>query len=59
MIRQVIRARADQRRVVEVRLPGAAGKAMAAGGTLSREPGQRGTQTFAAWLREQQASETL
>lgn len=59
MIRQVVRARADQRRVIEVRLPGAAGKAMAAGGTLPHEPGQRGTQTFAAWLREQQASETL
>jgi uncharacterized protein YbjT (DUF2867 family) len=59
MIRQVIRARGDRRRVIEVRLPGAAGKAMAAGGTLPGEPGPRGTQTFAAWLREQQASGTL
>ncbi len=59
MIRQVIRARGDRRRVIEVRLPGAAGKAMAAGDTLPDEPGQRGTQTFAAWLREQQANGTL
>lgn len=59
MIRQVVRVRGDRRRVIEVRLPGAAGKAMAAGGALPDEPGQRGTQTFAAWLREQQASGTL
>lgn len=59
MIRQVIRARGKRRRVIEVRLPGAAGKAMATGGTLACEPGPRGTQTFAAWLHEQQARGTL
>lgn len=59
MVRQVARARGDRRRVIEVRLPGAAGKAMAAGGILADEPGQRGMQTFAGWLREQQASGTL
>jgi uncharacterized protein YbjT (DUF2867 family) len=59
MMRQVIRARGEQRRVIEVRLPGAAGKAMAAGGTLPDRPGQRGTQAFAAWIGEQQASGTL
>ena len=59
MVRKVVRARGGQRRVIEVRLPGAAGKAMAAGGALPDEPGQRGTQTFAEWLREQQASGAL
>ena len=59
MIRQVIRARGDRRRVIDVRVPGAAGKAMATGGILPGERGQRGTQTFAAWLREQQASGSL
>jgi uncharacterized protein YbjT (DUF2867 family) len=57
MIRQVAVAQGDRRRVIEVRLPGAAGKAMAAGAAaLAEGPGQRGTQTFAAWLCEQQAS---
>jgi uncharacterized protein YbjT (DUF2867 family) len=59
MVRRVVRARGDRRRVIEVRLPGAAGKAFAAGGALPDEPGQRGTQTFAEWLREQQVSGTL
>lgn len=59
MIRQVVRARGERRRVIEVRLPGAAGKAMAAGAVLADGPGQRGTQTFAAWLGELQASGTL
>jgi uncharacterized protein YbjT (DUF2867 family) len=59
MIRQVIHARGARRRVIEVRVPGAAGKAMATGGILPGKPGERGMQTFAAWLREQQASGTL
>jgi hypothetical protein len=59
MVRQVVSARGDRRRVIEVRMPGAARKAMATGDALPDEPGQRGTQTFAAWLREQQASGTL
>jgi nucleoside-diphosphate-sugar epimerase len=42
-----------------VRVPGAAGRAMATGAALPDEPGQRGTQTFAAWLGEQQARGTL
>ena len=53
MIRQVVRARGDRRLVVSVRVPGAAGKAMAAGGGLPAGPGLRGTQTFAGWVIEQ------
>jgi uncharacterized protein YbjT (DUF2867 family) len=59
MVRQVIRARGGGRQVIEVRVPGRAGQAMAAGGALPDEPGQRGRQTFAEWLREQAASGAL
>jgi uncharacterized protein YbjT (DUF2867 family) len=59
MVRQVVRTREDRRHVIEVRLPGAAGRAMAAGGILPSVPGPRGRQTFAEWLSEQQASGTL
>jgi uncharacterized protein YbjT (DUF2867 family) len=59
MIRQVVRKRGDRRAVVSVRAPGAAGKAMAAGGGLPGGPGLRGTQTFAGWLTEQAEQGTL
>jgi uncharacterized protein YbjT (DUF2867 family) len=59
MIRQVVRARGDSRVVVSVRLPGAAGRAMAAGGGLPGGPGLRGTQTFADWATEQRARGAL
>ena len=59
MIRQVVRARGDRRLVASVRLPGATGKAMAAGGGLPDRPGLRGTQTFADWVTEQRARGTL
>jgi len=59
MIRQVVRARGDRRLVVSVRLPGATGKAMAAGGGLPGRPGLRGTQNFADWLTEQRARGAL
>src|SRR5208282_3878113 len=59
MIRQVVRARGDRRLVVSVRVPGAAGKALAAGGGLSGRPGLRGTQTFTDWVTEQRARDTL
>jgi uncharacterized protein YbjT (DUF2867 family) len=59
MIRQVARARGDRRPVVSVRLPGAAGKAMAAGGGLPEGPGLRGTQAFTDWVAEQRARGTL
>ena len=59
MIRQVVRARGDRRLVVSARLPGAVGKAMAAGGGLPGRPGLRGMQTFADWLTEQRARGAL
>ena len=59
MIRQVVRARGNRRLVVSVRVPGAAGKAMAAGGGLPSGPGLLGTQTFADWVTEQRARGTL
>ena len=59
MIRQVVRARGDRRAVISARLPGATGRAMAAGGGLPDRPGLRGTQTFADWLSEQRAEGTL
>ncbi len=59
MIRQVVRWRGDRRSVVSVRVPGAGGKAMAAGGGLSARPGLRGTQTFTDWVSEQRARGTL
>jgi uncharacterized protein YbjT (DUF2867 family) len=59
MVRQVVRAREDRRLVVSVRVPGATGKAMAAGGGLPRGPGPRGTQPFADWVAEQRARGTL
>jgi hypothetical protein len=59
MIRQVVRARGDRRLIVSVRLPGATGKAMAAGGGLPARPGLRGTQTFADWVTGQRARGTL
>jgi hypothetical protein len=47
-----------RRRVIEVRLPGAAGKAVAAGGNLPGPDVPRGTQTFADWLAAQQREGT-
>lgn len=52
MVRRVAAARGLRRRIVGLRLPGAAGKAMAAGGNLPAKPGMRGTQTFTEWLAE-------
>jgi uncharacterized protein YbjT (DUF2867 family) len=51
MIRQVLRARGARRRVIQVPLPTAAGRAMAAGGNLPGPAAELGTQTFAEWLR--------
>jgi hypothetical protein len=59
LVRQVARARGDKRRVIEVRVPGSAGKAMAAGGSLPGLEAPRGTQTFADWLGERQDAGTL
>lgn len=50
LARRVSRARELGRRVVPVRLPGAAGVAMRDGGLLPVEDGPRGRLTFDAWL---------
>lgn len=55
MIRQLNSGQGARRRVFEVRLPGAAGKAMAAGGNLPGPEAPRGIQTFADWLAEHRA----
>lgn len=50
LARRVSRARGLGRRVVEVPLPGAAGRAMRRGGLLPRDQGPRGVVTFEEWL---------
>lgn len=50
MMRRVVQARGDRRRVLALRIPGAAGKALAKGGLLPGLDGLRGRQTFAQWL---------
>ena len=55
MARRVERARGGRRRVVGVRLPGAAGRAMAGGGLLPTGDHRRGTLTFADWLASEDA----
>lgn len=64
LVRQVADARAargrgGKRRVIEVRVPIAAVKAMATGGSLPGPDVPRGTQTFADWLGEQEEAGTL
>ncbi|SFF57246.1 Uncharacterized conserved protein YbjT, contains NAD(P)-binding and DUF2867 domains [Actinacidiphila alni] len=48
--RRYLRAAGRRRLVLPVRLPGAAGSEMAAGGLLPEGAGPRGTQTFDEWL---------
>lgn len=50
MVRRLHRARGGRGIVLPLRLPGAAGRAMATGGLLPTGPGPRGTLTFDAWL---------
>ncbi|WP_309647176.1 3-beta hydroxysteroid dehydrogenase [Nocardioides sp.] len=50
LARRVSRAQGTRRRVVPVRLPGAAGAAMRDGGLLPVADGPRGDLTFDAWL---------
>jgi uncharacterized protein YbjT (DUF2867 family) len=60
LVRRVARARGPRRLIIPVRLPGAVGRAMAAGGLLPAGDGPRGTQTFSEWLggrRGQEESE--
>lgn len=53
LVRRYLAATSRRAVVVPVTMPGAAGKAMRAGGALPTGPGPRGTQTFDAWLAEQ------
>jgi uncharacterized protein YbjT (DUF2867 family) len=53
MVRRVARARGGRRLIIGIRLPGAPGRAMAAGGLLPAGDGPRGTQTFSEWLEGQ------
>ncbi len=58
LVRKMAVARGDRRRVVQVRVPGKTGRALAGDGNLPAGPGLRGTQTFEDWLAGQQAGET-
>jgi uncharacterized protein YbjT (DUF2867 family) len=50
LVRAVLEARGTKRLVLPLRVPGAAGKAMAGGALLPTGQGQRGRQTFEDWL---------
>ena len=50
MARRLAKARGLRRRVLPIRVPGKAGRAMAEGALLPTEPGTRGRQTFDEWL---------
>lgn len=52
LARRFSKARGLGRRVVPVRLPGAAGKAMRSGALVPASDGQRGRTTFTEWLAE-------
>lgn len=53
MVRRLRDARGSRRPVLALRIPGAAGKAMAGGGLLPQGDGHRGELTFADWLVSQ------
>lgn len=53
LVRRVAEMRGLHRRIVEFTMPGAAGRALAAGGALPNGRSLRGTQTFDQWLRRQ------
>ena len=50
LVRQVAEARHERARVIAVKLPGAAGKAMTDGSLIPKDPWRLGTQTFDDWL---------
>jgi hypothetical protein len=52
LVRQLLRSRGSRRIVLPIRVPGAAGRAMASGGLLPTGPGPRGRQTFTDWLAD-------
>jgi uncharacterized protein YbjT (DUF2867 family) len=51
LARRLLRTRGSHRKVLPVRLPGAAGGQLIAGGLLPTGPGPRGIQTFQEWLQ--------
>ncbi|MBE8475637.1 SDR family oxidoreductase [Streptomyces justiciae] len=57
MVKQLREATGQRALVVPLRLPGAAGKAMAEGALLPTEDGPRGAITFDAWVAERAAAE--
>lgn len=58
LVRRVARARHSRRPVVPLRIPGAAGTAMANGALLPSQPGPRGVLTFEEWLNPRPAPES-
>ncbi|MEV7106080.1 SDR family oxidoreductase [Streptomyces atroolivaceus] len=52
MVRRLLRARHQRRLLLPVKMPGAAGTAMAGDGLLPVGQGPRGSQTFEAWLAQ-------
>jgi uncharacterized protein YbjT (DUF2867 family) len=50
MARRLAKVRGLRRRLLPIRVPGHAGRAMAEGALLPTEPGTRGRQTFDEWL---------
>ncbi|MET8029940.1 SDR family oxidoreductase [Streptomyces avermitilis] len=52
MVGRLLRARHQRRLLLPVKMPGAAGAAMAGDGLLPVGPGPRGSQTFEAWLAQ-------
>ncbi|MEU9370014.1 NAD(P)H-binding protein [Streptomyces avermitilis] len=52
MVGRLLRARHQRRMLLPVKMPGAAGAAMAGDGLLPVGPGPRGSQTFESWLAQ-------
>lgn len=59
LARRLVRARGRRRVVLGVRLPGAAGHALASGSLLPATSGARGTQTFDQWLLAAKGTGTI
>lgn len=50
LVRRVAAARGDRTRVIAVKVPGSAGRAMTDGSLIPAHPWRTGTQTFTQWL---------
>jgi uncharacterized protein YbjT (DUF2867 family) len=50
LVRRVAESQGVRARVIAVKMPGSAGKAMTDGSLIPKNPWRRGTQTFADWL---------